>query len=236
MLKAADLETLNSMAAAAPEAQRAGLIAVARRYAAPGAAEVRKPAAAILGRFASDRTAAAALLEALNQDASVVAPVAAGVLRQTRDLAALRQLYKQFAEPAKHAGLSKASADENAQLRAAVIRAAGDVGGDEAARALRQSMWDSSPDVLPALIAALESAKSPKSSVTYLSDLIPKAGPLAPDVIGALTRVSSANREAAVEKLQFLSRGSQGPPDISAIAADALEDLGVKPTETVPGG
>jgi len=126
-------------------------------------------------------------------------------------------------------GLAKASAEENAMLRAAIIQAIGEIGGNDAAKALRQieliEKGKNSAQMTKPLIAALESAKSPET-VRLLCEYASKGDSASALAIAALGRVAQARSGSLVtDTLLRLTQSTLVSPDIAAAAADALDEI-----------
>ena len=252
-LKDSDLDILLSMAVSATPAERPGLIALATRYLANSRPDVRKYAASILANYADDEAVCAMLKKALEQDATGIVQAAADVLRRVRDDSMIDltflPYYKALCEaspgpmrpgassampagpapPPPFPGLAKATAQENALLRAAIIEALGSIGGDHAGKALRTiadlEQKRNSDEMAPNLIAAFEKAKA-STSVRDLCDYyVVNPGRYRLDAISALARMASLDSTRVTETLQHLAASALTPSDVSAAAVDALDEI-----------
>ncbi len=241
----ADLTAFALIAPGAPEALQPGLIAIGKRYLQDTRPDVRRAAAGILGRFSADPAVRAAILAALDQDASGVAGPAADLLRQNKDPALLMnqtlRLYKQLVEAvtpatgtapaARVSGLAKASPEENMALRQAIIDSVFNCqSGEEAARTLRNILaMDSSEVMRRRIIDALARTESPVA-VGYVAELATRSGSaVAPYAVEALARIGPLNRGVAEEALLLLSKGVAADPELAASAQDVLDALTEKP-------
>jgi HEAT repeat protein len=129
----------------------------------------------------------------------------------------------------QYPGLAKATPEESALLRAAIIEALGSIGGDHAGKALRTvaelEQRRNSDEMTPNLIAAFERAKAPNSVRDLCQFYVIPAGRYRLDAVGALKRMVSLDSERAKETLQRLVAGALTPPDVAAAAADALDEI-----------
>ena len=137
------------------------------------------------GRGTSRLARTAVLLKEFERDASGIAPEVAQALLQIRGAAMIeRPLLNYYSQAQRRGrggasyaavalgprfpGPAKASAAENLALREAIIKDIGNIGGDDAAKALRRistfEQSKSAEQMAPSIIAALESAKSPEGA------------------------------------------------------------------------
>jgi len=129
----------------------------------------------------------------------------------------------------QYPGLAKATAEESALLRAAIIEALGSIGGDHAGKALRTiaelELKRNNDEMTPNLIAAFESAKALNSVRDLCQFYVIPAGRYRLDAVAALKRMVSLDSERVKETLQRLVAGALTPPDVAAAAADALDEI-----------
>ena len=235
-LSSADFVILSEIAPSAPEEWRNGFMVIATRHLDDPRAEVRREAADLLLRFRDDPAARTRLLSGLGRDASTMAAPVAEMLREIRDPAMLEQLWDLYKRllgsrrgtSSRYPGLAKASPEEHFALCAAIIQALGQIGGDDAALALRKvSAREDAEAMEERIIDALVLTESPKS-VGYLELYLKTSERLALKAIEALSRVGHLDPETARQALRRIVRNSRTPRHMSAAAADALDDLNAR--------
>lgn len=233
LLTPSDMEILRQLALDYDRRMDDGIFIVARRgLTESGDPEMRAISAEMLVPFHSRKEVRDLLLSALLQDASGIAPAVAEMIKRNRDpqmLEPLDLLYKNvlgaIQSPNRFPGLAKATPDELAVLRTSIIEGAASIGGDEAARMLRRLYSvDSDPSMIPRILAAFEKTGSPLS-VRYIGEILVRPGPYTSEAIRALVRVSRFDTELTAQTLTRLVQSSSTSPDISAVAADALDEM-----------
>jgi hypothetical protein len=129
----------------------------------------------------------------------------------------------------RYPGLTKATLEESALLRAAIIEALGGIGGDHAGRALK-TLADlerrrNNDDMAAHFIAAFANCKA-SNSVRSLCDLyMEKAGPHTVAAIAALAHIGALDPDRATTALRRLAENGTVPPDVAAAAMDAQEEI-----------
>jgi HEAT repeat protein len=130
--------------------------------------------------------------------------------------------------PPKFPGLAKATAEESAVLRAAIIEALGDIGGDHAGKALKTILdleeRRNSDEMAPYLIAAAEKAKA-SSSILICEYYAGVPGRYRLDAISALMHVAPLDSTRVREAIQRLAASGTTPSDVAAAARDALDEI-----------
>jgi HEAT repeat protein len=232
-LGAADLQLLSQMAQDADRRTETGLLIIADRYLNESAdPQVRSLASMMVVPFHTRPEVRNGLLSALMQNAAGIAPAAAEMIKRNRNpdlLEPLNTLYRNvlgaMQTPDRFPGLAKASPDELAILRTSIIEGAANVGGDEAARMLRRVYSvDTDIAMIPRILSALERTGSPLS-VRYIGEIVERPNPYTNDAIRALVRVSRLDTEMTAQTLTRIVQRSTTPPDIAAVAADALDEM-----------
>ena len=131
--------------------------------------------------------------------------------------------------PPKFPGLVKATAEDNAALRAAIIEALGAIGGERAAKALKTiaelEQKRNSDEMAPRLIEAFEKAKASTSIRDLCEYYVNVPGRYRLDAIAALMRLAPLDSTRVTETLQHLAATGTTPPDVAAAAVDALDEV-----------
>ena len=133
------------------------------------------------------------------------------------------------APPPKFPGLVKATAEDSAVLRAAIIEALGAIGGDRAGKALKTiaelEQKRNSDEMTPCLIAAFEQAKAATGIRDLCEYYVNVPGRYRLDAISALTRLAPLDSARVTETLHHLAVTGTTPPDVAAAAVDALDEI-----------
>jgi hypothetical protein len=129
--------------------------------------------------------------------------------------------------------LSKVSAEESALLRAAIIEALGNIGGDHAGTALKTIAYlerkRNNYEMTPRLITAFKSSRAP-TSVRDLCELyVDKPDPNrlndTLEAIKALAHMASLDPARVADRLQRLVVSGMTHRDVAAAAVDALDEI-----------
>ena len=129
----------------------------------------------------------------------------------------------------RYPGLAKAASAENLLLRAAIIEAVSNIGGDHAGKALRTiaelEQKKNSEDMTPKLIAAFETVKASTSARDLCDYYVLNPGRYRLDAISALARVAAPDFTHATDTLKRLAENATTPSDVAAAAVDALDEI-----------
>lgn len=131
--------------------------------------------------------------------------------------------------PPRFPGLAKATAEDSAVLRAAIIEALGAIGGDHAGKALRTiadlEQKRNTDEMAPYLIAAFESSKGSTSIRDLCEYYVGVPGRYRLDAVSALMHLAPLDSARVTETLQRLAAVGTTPPEVAAAAVDALDEI-----------
>jgi hypothetical protein len=126
-------------------------------------------------------------------------------------------------------GLAKATAEESALLRAAIIEALGSIGGDHAGKALTRiaelDQTRNSDEMAPYLIKAFAACKASTSIRDLYEYYVKPSGPHSRDAISALARLASLDSARVTNMLRGIATNERTPHDVAAAAMDALDQI-----------
>ena len=193
----------------------------------------RAAAAFILANLRDEGEARALLLKAFRSNAEGISEAVAQAVSAERDPGAakmLKDLYTDLLdslakETKVSAGLAAATKEENKAVRLAVIEALGRMKGAEATRTLRSlTAYEKEPEPRRAIIRAYAYTPS-QERVAHIIQLASRSRDYHAAAIEALGRAGYADEAGARETLEKFVTSRQTPINLSALAADALDDL-----------